>query len=47
MKVFKLVQDELFHTVDVCPKSEVGIVGQRLSDIRIGARDISVFLMYC
>lgn len=47
MEIFKLVQGELFHTVDICSESEIGIVGQRLGDIRVGARDISVLLIYC
>ena len=40
------VQENLFHTIDICPESEIGIVGERLGDIRIGARYISVFLIH-
>lgn len=43
----KTVQEKLFHTIDVCPESEVGIVGERLGDIRVGAGDVSVLLKYC
>ena len=42
----RCAREKLFHTVDVRPKSEVGMVGKRLGDIRVGARDISVFLLY-
>lgn len=44
MEGSKCAQEELLHTIDVCPESEVGIVGQRLGDIRVGARDISILL---
>ena len=44
MDQLKWTQEKLFHTVDVGSKSEVGNVRERLGDIRVGARDISVFL---
>ena len=46
MKELSFAQKELFHTIDICLESEVGIVGKCLSDIRVGSWDISVFLIY-
>ena len=45
MDELRCVQEKLFHTVDICPESETGIVGKRLDDIRVGAGDIPIFLI--